>query len=197
MLTSSWGRAARARPLSPRILAKALNCSDLREGEPCDACPSCVAIREGRALDVSEMDAASNNRVDDMRELLPRIFTAPSDLRYKVFIIDEVQRIKEGWDVLLKTLEEPPDHVVFIFCTTDSNGIRPAVLSRVQRFDFRRMTVQEISGKLRTILEGDGRTAEPEAIDLIARLAAGGMRTPSRCSTSCLRPTAERSRPTG
>jgi DNA polymerase-3 subunit gamma/tau len=159
-----------------RILAKALNCSDLRDGEPCDACPSCVAIREGRALDVSEMDAASNNRVDDMRELLPRIFTAPSDLQYKVFIIDEVQRIKEGWDVLLKTLEEPPDHVVFIFCTTDSNGIRPAVLSRVQRFDFRRMTVQEISGKLRTILEGDGRNAEPEAIDLIARLAAGGMR---------------------
>jgi DNA polymerase-3 subunit gamma/tau len=159
-----------------RILAKALNCSDLHDGEPCDACPSCVAIREGRALDVSEMDAASNNRVDDMRELLPRIFTAPSDLRYKVFIIDEVQRIKEGWDVLLKTLEEPPDHVVFIFCTTDSNGIRPAVLSRVQRFDFRRMTVPEISGKLRTILEGDGRTAEPEAIELIARLAAGGMR---------------------
>jgi DNA polymerase-3 subunit gamma/tau len=159
-----------------RILAKALNCSDLRDGEPCDACPSCVAIREGRALDVSEMDAASNNRVDDMRELLPRIFTAPSDLQYKVFIIDEVQRIKEGWDVLLKTLEEPPDHVVFIFCTTDSNGIRPAVLSRVQRFDFRRMTVREISGKLRTILEGDDRTAEPEAIDLIARLAAGGMR---------------------
>jgi DNA polymerase-3 subunit gamma/tau len=159
-----------------RILAKALNCSDLRDGEPCDACPSCVAIREGRALDVSEMDAASNNRVDDMRELLPRIFTAPSDLRYKVFIIDEVQRIKEGWDVLLKTLEEPPDHVVFIFCTTDSNGIRPAVLSRVQRFDFRRMTVREISGKLRTILEGDERVAEPDAIDLIARLAAGGMR---------------------
>ena len=103
-----------------RILAKALNCTDLRDGEPCDVCPSCVAIREGRALDVSEMDAASNNRVDDMRELLPRIFTAPSDLRRKVFIIDEVQRIKEGWDVLLKTLEEPPDHVVFVFCTTDS-----------------------------------------------------------------------------
>ncbi|MGZ6315061.1 MAG: DNA polymerase III subunit gamma/tau, partial [Candidatus Limnocylindrales bacterium] len=159
-----------------RILAKALNCIDLRDGEPCDVCPSCVAIREGRALDVSEMDAASNNRVDDMRELLPRIFTAPSDLRHKVFIIDEVQRIKEGWDVLLKTLEEPPDHVVFVFCTTDANGIRPAVLSRVQRFDFRRMTVAEISGKLRTILEGDGRTAEPEAIELIARLAAGGMR---------------------
>lgn len=159
-----------------RILAKALNCSDLRDGDPCDVCPSCVAIREGRALDVQEFDAASNNTVGDMRELLPRVFTAPSDLRRKVFIIDEVQRITAGWDVLLKTLEEPPDHAVFVFCTTDASGIRPAVLSRVQRFDFRRMTVSEISGKLRTILEGDGRTAEPEAIDLIARLAAGGMR---------------------
>ncbi|HEX7543559.1 MAG TPA: DNA polymerase III subunit gamma/tau [Candidatus Limnocylindrales bacterium] len=159
-----------------RILAKALNCTDLHDGEPCDVCPSCVAIREGRALDVSEMDAASNNRVDDMRELLPRIYTTPSDLKRKVFIVDEVQRIREGWDVLLKTLEEPPDHVVFVFCTTDASQIRPAVLSRVQRFDFRRMTVPEISGKLRTILAGDGREAEPEAIDLIARLAAGGMR---------------------
>ncbi len=159
-----------------RILAKALNCSNLRDGEPCDECLACVAIREGRALDVSEMDAASNNRVDDMRELLPRIYTAPSDLTVKVFIVDEVQRIREGWDVLLKTLEEPPDHVVFIFCTTDSTQIRPAVVSRVQRFDFRRLTVGEIGGKLRTILDADGRTAEPEAIDLIARLAAGGMR---------------------
>ena len=159
-----------------RILAKALNCTELHDGEPCDVCPSCVAIREGRALDVSEMDAASNNRVDDMRELLPRIYTTPSDLKRKVFIVDEVQRIREGWDVLLKTLEEPPDHVVFVFCTTDSSQIRPAVLSRVQRFDFRRMTVPEISGKLRTILAGDGREAEPDAVDLIARLAAGGMR---------------------
>jgi DNA polymerase-3 subunit gamma/tau len=159
-----------------RILAKALNCANLRDGEPCDECPACVAIRDGRALDVSEMDAASNNRVDDMRELLPRIYTAPSDLTVKVFIVDEVQRIREGWDVLLKTLEEPPDHVVFIFCTTDSTQIRPAVVSRVQRFDFRRLTVGEIGGKLRTILDADGRTAEPEAIDLIARLAAGGMR---------------------
>ena len=159
-----------------RILAKALNCSSLRDGEPCDECPACVAIREGRALDVSEMDAASNNRVDDMRELLPRIYTGASDLTVKVFIVDEVQRIREGWDVLLKTLEEPPDNVVFIFCTTDSTQIRPAVISRVQRFDFRRLTVGEIGGMLKTILAADGRTAEPEAIDLIARLAAGGMR---------------------
>src|SRR5512142_1240924 len=112
------------------------------------------------------MDAASNNRVDDIRELMPRIYTAPSDLRQKVFIIDEVQRIREGWDVLLKTLEEPPDHVVFVFCTTDSSQIRPAVVSRVQRFDFRKLTVPEIAGKLRAILESDGRPAEPEAVDL-------------------------------
>jgi DNA polymerase-3 subunit gamma/tau len=159
-----------------RILAKAINCTDLHDGEPCDVCPSCVAIREGRALDVQEFDAASNNTVGDMRELLPRVFTAPSDLRRKVFIIDEVQRISQGWDVLLKTLEEPPDHAVFVFCTTDSSGIRPAVLSRVQRFDFRRLTVPEITGKLQMILNADGRTAEPAAIDLVARLAAGGMR---------------------
>jgi len=159
-----------------RIVAKALNCPNLREGEPDDTCPSCVAIREGTALDVAELDAASNNRVDDMRELLPRISTAPSDLRRKVFIIDEVQRIKEGWDVLLKTLEEPPDHVAFIFCTTDAGQIRPAVLSRVQRFDFRRLAVGQIAGKLRRILAEAGREADDEAVELIAGLAAGGMR---------------------
>jgi DNA polymerase-3 subunit gamma/tau len=159
-----------------RIVAKALNCTDLRDGEPCDVCPSCVAIREGRALDVIEMDAASNNRVDDMRDLLARTMTAPSDLRRKVYIVDEVQRITQGWDVLLRTLEEPPEHVAFIFCTTDASQIRPAVLSRVQRFDFRRLTVEEIEGKLRMILAADGRAADDDAVELIARLAAGGMR---------------------
>ncbi len=159
-----------------RIVAKALNCTDLRDGEPCDRCEACVSIRDGRSLDVVEMDAASNNRVDDIRELLPRIYTAPSDLRRKVFIVDEVQRIKEGWDLLLKTLEEPPPHVAFIFCTTDSSQIRPAVLSRVQRFDFRRLTVDEIEGKLRTILAAEAREADDAAVGQIARLAAGGMR---------------------
>ena len=159
-----------------RIVAKALNCTDLHDGEPCDRCPSCVAIREGRALDVIEMDAASHNKVDDIREFLPRVATGPSDLRRKVFIIDEVQRIKEGWDLLLKTLEEPPDHVAFIFCTTDASAVRPAVLSRVQRFDFRPLTVPQIEGKLRRVLVAEGRDAEPEAVTLVARLAAGGMR---------------------
>jgi DNA polymerase-3 subunit gamma/tau len=159
-----------------RILAKAINCPNVADGEPCDACPSCDAIREGRALDVVELDAASNNRVDDIRELLPRIYTAPADLPTKVFIVDEVQRITQGWDVLLKTLEEPPPHVLFIFCTTDSSQIRPAVLSRVQRFDFRPLPPILIEGKLRRILEADGRAAEPEAVALVAHLADGGMR---------------------
>jgi DNA polymerase III subunit gamma/tau len=159
-----------------RIVAKALNCGHVQDGEPDDSCPACVAIRDGTSLDVAELDAASNNRVDDIRELLPRISTAPSDLRRKVFIIDEVQRIKEGWDVLLKTLEEPPDHVSFIFCTTDAGQIRPAVLSRVQRFDFRRLTVDQIAGKLRRILADANREADDDAVELVARLAAGGMR---------------------
>ena len=159
-----------------RIMAKAVNCTDLHDGEPCDACSSCVAIREGRAFDVIELDAASNNKVDDMRELVPRVYTAAADLRHKVFIIDEVQRIKEGWDVLLKTLEEPPEGVVFIFCTTDPSQIRPAVVSRLQRFTFRPLTAPEIEGKLRHILETERRTVEPAAVALIARLAGGGMR---------------------
>ena len=131
-----------------RIVAKAVNCLNLQDGEPCDKCEPCVSIREGRALDVVELDAASNNRVDDMRELLPRVYTAPADLRRKVFIIDEVQRIKEGWDVLLKTLEEPPPDVYFIFCTTDPSQIRPAVVSRLQRFTYRPLSELQIESKL-------------------------------------------------
>src|SRR4051794_39542907 len=159
-----------------RIVAKAVNCPNAIDGEPDDTCPSCVAIRDGRALDVVELDAASNNRVDDMRELLPRVYTAAADLKRKVFIIDEVQRIKEGWDVLLKTLEEPPPDVLFIFCTTDPSGIRPAVVSRLQRFTFRPLPEGQIRGKLRRIAEAEGRNVTDEAVELIAQRAAGGMR---------------------
>ncbi len=159
-----------------RIVAKAVNCLNPRDGEPDDTCEPCVAIREGRALDVVELDAASNNRVDDMRELLPRVYTTAADLRKKVFIIDEVQRIKEGWDVLLKTLEEPPPDVLFIFCTTDPSGIRPAVISRLQRFTFRPLPADQISGKLRRVAQAEGRKVTDEALELIAQRAAGGMR---------------------
>jgi DNA polymerase-3 subunit gamma/tau len=175
-----------------RIVAKAVNCTNLQDGDPCDVCPSCVAIRDGRTLDVSELDAATNNKVDQIRELVERTWTAPSDLRRKVFIIDEVQRITDGWDVLLKTLEEPPPHVVFIFCTTDPTRIRPAVLSRVQRFEFRRLTVPQIEGKLATILAAENRQADPAAIGLVARQAAGGMRDAESMLDQLLASTSDR-----
>jgi len=161
-----------------RILAKALNCEDLRpNGDPCDACPPCVAIREGRALDLIEIDAASNRGIDAVRDLRERLSYAPTDLRRKVYILDEAHQItRDAWNALLKSLEEPPEFVTFMFASTHPQEFPPAILSRLQRFDVRRLSVPEISGKLERILAADGREADPEAIDLVARLAAGGMR---------------------
>jgi DNA polymerase-3 subunit gamma/tau len=161
-----------------RILAKALNCTDLRpDADPCDACPSCTAIREGRALDLVEIDAASNRGIDAIRELRERLSYAPTDLRRKVYILDEAHQItKDAWNALLKSLEEPPDFVTFMFASTHPQDFPPAILSRLQRFDVRRLTVPEITGKLERILGADGREADPEAVAVIARLAAGGMR---------------------
>jgi DNA polymerase-3 subunit gamma/tau len=160
-----------------RILAKAINCTNLQDGDPCDACPSCVAIREGRAMDLLEIDAASNRGIDAIRDLRERINYAPTDLKRKVYILDEAHQItRDAWNALLKSLEEPPDFVVFMFASTHPHEFPPAILSRLQRFDVRRLTTDEIEGKLRRILAADGRTATPEAIHLIARLAAGGMR---------------------
>jgi len=160
-----------------RILAKALNCTNLQDGDPCDTCPSCVAIREGRALDLVEIDAASNRGIDAIRELRERINYAPADLRRKVYILDEAHQItRDAWNALLKSLEEPPEFVVFMFASTHPQDFPPAILSRLQRFDVRRLTTDEIEGKLRRILEAEGRAADPAAVRLIARLAAGGMR---------------------
>jgi DNA polymerase III subunit gamma/tau len=160
-----------------RILAKAINCTNLQDGDPCDTCPSCVAIREGRAMDLIEIDAASNRGIDAIRELRERINYAPTDLKRKVYILDEAHQItKDAWNALLKSLEEPPDFVAFMFASTHPQEFPPAILSRLQRFDVRRLTTTEIEGKLRRILESDGREATPEAIHLIAKLAAGGMR---------------------
>jgi DNA polymerase-3 subunit gamma/tau len=160
-----------------RILAKAINCTNLQDGDPCDTCPSCTAIREGRAMDLVEIDAASNRGIDAIRDLRERINYAPTDLRRKVYILDEAHQItRDAWNALLKSLEEPPDFVVFMFASTHPQEFPPAILSRLQRFDVRRLTTDEIEGKLRRILDADGRTATPEAVHLIARLAAGGMR---------------------
>ena len=160
-----------------RILAKAVNCTDLRDGDACDACDACVAIREGTTLDVLEIDAASNRGINEVRELRDRLAYPPGHLRRKVYILDEAHQItKDAWNALLKSLEEPPDFVIFMFASTEPSGFPPAILSRLQRFDVRRLTVAEIEGKLTRILESDGRAIEPAALTLIARLAAGGMR---------------------
>ncbi|HEV2951496.1 MAG TPA: DNA polymerase III subunit gamma/tau, partial [Actinomycetota bacterium] len=160
-----------------RILAKAVNCTNLQDGDPCDACEACVAIREGTTLDVLEIDAASNRGINEVRELRDRLAYPPGHLRRKIYILDEAHQItRDAWNALLKSLEEPPDFVIFMFASTEPSGFPPAILSRLQRFDVRRLTVPEIEGKLTRILEADGRTIEPGALTLIARLAAGGMR---------------------
>jgi DNA polymerase-3 subunit gamma/tau len=160
-----------------RILAKALNCTNLQDGDPCDRCEACVSIREGRAIDLVEIDAASNRGINDIRDLRERINYAPTDLRRKVYILDEAHQItKDAWNALLKSLEEPPDFVTFMFASTHPQDFPPAIVSRLQRFDVRRLTVPEIQGKLQKILAAESVEAEPAAVDLVARLAAGGMR---------------------
>ncbi|MEO6577602.1 MAG: DNA polymerase III subunit gamma/tau [Candidatus Limnocylindria bacterium] len=161
-----------------RILAKAINCTALgSDGEPCDACPACVSIREGRALDVIEIDAASHGLVEDARDLVMRALTAPSELRKRVYIIDEVHMLStHAFNALLKLIEEPPDHVIFILATTDTHKVPATVISRTQRHDFRRMSEPTIVAKLMRILASEGLEADDDAVALIARLADGGMR---------------------
>ncbi|MGP1674341.1 MAG: DNA polymerase III subunit gamma/tau [Candidatus Limnocylindrales bacterium] len=160
-----------------RILAKAVNCTNLQDGDPCDACEACIDIREGTTLDVLEIDAASNRGIEEVRDLRERLAYPPGHLRRKVYILDEAHQITTpAWNALLKSLEEPPDFVIFMFASTEPSKFPPAILSRLQRFDVRRLTVPEIEGKLVRILEADGRSVEPTALTLIARLAAGGMR---------------------
>ena len=161
-----------------RIVAKAVNCLDLgANADPCDRCASCVSIREGTTLDVVEMDAATNRGIEAIRDLRDRLAYPPGELKRKVYILDEAHQItKDAWNALLKSLEEPPEFVTFMFASTHPQEFPPAILSRLQRFDVRRLTVPEISGKLERILVADGREADPEAVALVARLAAGGMR---------------------
>lgn len=161
-----------------RILAKAINCTNLgSDGEPCDTCAACVAIREGRALDVIEIDAASHGAVEDARDLVMRALTAPSELRRRVYIIDEVHMLSaHAFNALLKLIEEPPDHVVFILATTDTHKVPATIISRTQRYDFRRLPEATIAGKLRRIVTAERAEADDEALALIARLADGGMR---------------------
>ena len=160
-----------------RILAKALNCTGPDGEPPCNQCPTCVAINEGRMIDLIEIDAASNHGIDDIRELRERVGFRPSEGQYKIYIIDEVHMLtKEAFNALLKTLEEPPPHARFVLATTEPEKILPTVLSRCQRFDFRRIPTPQIAAHLRHIMDEEGYAAEDEALTAVAQSAQGCMR---------------------
>jgi len=161
-----------------RILAKAVNClTTSGKGEPCNTCPLCQAITEGRALDVIEIDAASNTGVDNIRDLRERANYAPGEARYKVYIIDEVHMLStSASNALLKTLEEPPPHVIFILATTEAHKVLPTVMSRCQHFDFRRIAQADVVSRLAHICSSEGIKIEPEALRLIAKSATGSLR---------------------
>lgn len=160
-----------------KIFAKAMNCPNQVDGEPCNNCYICQAVTEGSLEDVIEMDAASNNGVDEIREIRDKSTYAPSLARYKVYIIDEVHMLSTGaFNALLKTLEEPTQNVVFILATTELHKIPATILSRVQRFEFKSIKTQDIKEHIQTILQKENISSEPEAVEIIARRAEGGMR---------------------
>ena len=163
---------------SARIFAKTINCLTPNEhGEACDHCESCVAFNEGRSYNIHELDAASNNSVDDIRALIEQVQIPPQIGRYKVFIIDEVHMLSQaGFNAFLKTLEEPPAHAIFILATTEKHKILPTILSRCQIYDFARMEVPDVVAHLKHVAEKEGYTYEETALNVIARKADGGMR---------------------
>ena len=161
-----------------RVLAKTINCLDLQpSGEACHECESCKAFNEGRSFNIFELDAASNNSVEDIRTLIEQVSIAPVLGRYKVYIIDEVHMLSQAaFNAFLKTLEEPPSYAIFILATTEKHKILPTILSRCQIYDFKRITVSDIAHHLKFVADSEGITAEETALGLIAEKADGGMR---------------------
>ncbi|MGI6355540.1 MAG: DNA polymerase III subunit gamma/tau [Lentisphaerae bacterium] len=160
-----------------RIFAKALNCLNNQDGEPCCKCECCIEAANGASLDIIEIDGASHNKVEDVRDIRENVQYAPSRGKYKIYIIDEVHMLTtQAWNALLKTLEEPPPHVKFLFATTEPHKILPTIISRCQRFDLKRIPVPLIVQRLRQIADGEGVKVEDAALTAIARAAEGGMR---------------------
>lgn len=160
-----------------KIIAKAVNCPNQQDGNPCGVCEICKGIDDGSVLDVTEIDAASNNGVDNIRQLREEANFTPAQVNYRVYIIDETHMLSVGaFNALLKIMEEPPEHVIFILATTEVHKIPATILSRCQRFDFRRISPAVIAARVRWVCEQEGIQIDPEAADLIARLAEGGMR---------------------
>lgn len=160
-----------------KIFAKAINCLDSQDGEPCNHCENCVAINENRLTDIIEIDAASNNGVDEIRDIRDKVKYPPTQAKYKVYIIDEVHMLSTGaFNALLKTLEEPPAHVVFILATTEIQKVPATIISRTQRFNFRRISADDIAEQLIHILTEKNISYDDQAIAVISRAADGGMR---------------------
>ena len=160
-----------------RLLAKAVNCQDRQNHEPCNQCPACQEINQGRCLDLIEIDAASNRGIDEIRELRNGIKFTPTSLKYKVFIIDEVHQLtKEAFNALLKTLEEPPAHAIFILATTEIHKVPQTIISRCQRFDFHKLTLEKIVDRLAWISQQEKVAIEKPALELIALNADGSIR---------------------
>lgn len=160
-----------------KIFAKALNCTNLQDGEPCNKCANCVAADQGSMPDIMEIDAASNNGVDEIREIRDKVKYAPTEGKYKVYIIDEVHMLSMGaFNALLKTLEEPPEHVVFILATTELQKVPATIISRTQRYNFKRISKADLEKRMKYILDQEHIKYEDKAIAVIAQVADGGMR---------------------
>ena len=160
-----------------KIMAKAVNCLDLHNGEPCNKCKMCIKINEGLAIDVTELDAASNNGIDKIRDIIDDTKYPPQEAKYKIYIMDEVHMLSVGAvNAFLKTLEEPPKNVIFILATTDPQKLPITILSRCQRFDFKRINQKVISNLLRRITDAQNINYEQKSLDLIARVCDGALR---------------------
>ena len=160
-----------------KILAKALNCSNLQDGEPCNKCVNCLAADKGAMADIMEIDAASNNGVDEIRDIRDKVKYAPTQGKYKVYIIDEVHMLSMGaFNALLKTLEEPPEHVVFILATTELQKVPATIISRTQRYNFKRISQTDLEKRMKYILEKEKISYDEKALAVIAQVADGGMR---------------------
>lgn len=160
-----------------KIFAKALNCTNLQNGEPCNNCPNCLAADQGAMADIIEIDAASNNGVDEIREIRDKVKYAPTQGKYKVYIIDEVHMLSMGaFNALLKTLEEPPEHVVFILATTELQKVPATIISRTQRYNFKRISQKDLEKRMEYILKQEKIKYDEQALTVIAQVADGGMR---------------------
>lgn len=170
-----------------KVLAKTLNCLNGPDVEPCNQCENCKRVTEGISMDVMEIDAASNRGIDEIRDLREKVKFAPTEGKYRIYIIDEVHMLTtEAFNALLKTLEEPPGHVIFVLATTEPHKIPLTILSRCQRFDFKRISLSDITDRLRKVINDLGINVDDEALLLIARIAEGGMRDALSVLDQCI-----------